>query len=302
MSELKRINNLRSSHFIRAGQTLRLPKSRRINVPTRELVDGTYRVQRGDTLSQIADAFGVPQQQLIDQNNLRSRHKIHVGQVLNVSAKEKQTDTGLTLASVSKIEVPAPAQEVARSIDTAPAVAVVGPVPKSVDEEEPTAAEEDTPIQPAGRHPALSADPSNYLVLNNNRIYVQAAETLGHYADWLEIRAQDLRRLNRMKFRQAVIVGRKLKIDLSRVDKETFEARRTAFHRNLQEAYFAQYRITGVEERKIRRGDSVWELTHIEYKVPLWLFLQYNPDVDVNKIKPGSVVLFPRIEQKVLQG
>ncbi len=45
---------------------------------------------------------------------------------------------------------------------------------------------------------SLSADPSDYTVANNGSIEIQASETLGHYADWLEIRAWDIRRLNNM--------------------------------------------------------------------------------------------------------
>lgn len=308
--ELKRINNLRSRHFIRAGQTLRLPKSRRINVPTRELVDGTYRVQPGDTLSQIADAFSVSQTQLMEQNNLRSRHRIHVGQVLNVTVRpEPVTETGIELAEVARAEETSEeaAEAAAETVEEAREVAMVEvepeePAVEPIEQAEAVADEAGMPIQPAGEHPELSADPANYEVTDDDRIYVQAAETLGHYAEWLELRAQDLRDLNGLRYRQALILGSTLKLDFSKADRKTFEERRTAYHRNLQEAYFAQYRITGVEERKIRRGDSVWELTHLVYRVPLWLFRQYNPDVDLNQIKPGTKLRFPRIEEKALQG
>ena len=47
----------------------------------------------------------------------------------------------------------------------------------------------------------LSADPSDYSVSRDNTIEIQASETLGHYADWLGIRAWDIRRLNNMAFR-----------------------------------------------------------------------------------------------------
>ncbi|MBN1379217.1 MAG: LysM peptidoglycan-binding domain-containing protein [Gammaproteobacteria bacterium] len=306
LSELKRINNLPNSHFIRAGQTLRLPKSRRITVATRELVDGTYRVQSGDTLSVIADAFGVPEQQLLQQNNLRSRHTIYVGQVLNVTSMPEQvTETGLTLAEAIPSDQSDKTEITPEPTETA--VAVVESIPEEIIAEvieatEPTDAEGAEPVQPAGQHPALSADPANYLVLEDDRITIQAAETLGHYAEWLELRANDLRQLNRIRYGHELIIGSTFKLDFTNIDKATFEERRVAYHRNLQEAYFNQYRITGVEERKIKRGDSIWELTHIKYKVPLWLFLQYNPDIDLNRIKPGTVVLFPRIEQKSLQG
>ena len=306
LSELKRINNLRSAHFIRAGQTLTLPKSRRVAVATRELVDGTYHVQSGDTLSGIADAFGVPEQQLLKQNDLKSRNRIYVGQTLIVTAQPEQvTETGVALAEVSSSEPPSETEPSPESPGNISAVAVLEPTLEEeieVEDEEPTSAEAAEPVQPAGQHPALSADPADYSVQDDDRIYVQAAETIGHYAEWLNLRASDLRHVNHIRYGKELIIGSKFKLDFSQVDKDTFEERRIAYHRNLQEAYFSQYRIANVEERKIRRGDSIWDLTHLKYRIPLWLFRQYNPDVDLNRIKPGSVLLFPVIEQKPLQG
>ena len=42
---------------------------------------------------------------------------------------------------------------------------------------------------------ALAADPSDYSVSTGDTIQVQALETLGHYADWLELPTQRLRDL-----------------------------------------------------------------------------------------------------------
>ena len=70
---------------------------------------------------------------------------------------------------------------------------------------------------------ALSADPSDYTVASNNSVEIQASETLGHYADWLGVRAWDLRRLNNMAFRDPVIIGDRLILDFSRVNISEFE-------------------------------------------------------------------------------
>src|SRR5690606_40609054 len=55
----------------------------------------------------------------------------------------------------------------------------------------------------------LAADPSDYTVGGDGTIRVQALETLGHYADWLEIRTQSLRDLNGLPFNRAVVIDRK---------------------------------------------------------------------------------------------
>jgi membrane-bound lytic murein transglycosylase D len=142
----------------------------------------------------------------------------------------------------------------------------------------------------------LLADPTDYSVSKNNTIEVQAAETLGHYAEWLQLRASDLRRINRMPYRKPVVVGKRLKLKFTKVTPAEFEEQRIAYHRALQEEFFEQYQITGSDKHEIRRGQSVWTLAKRTYKIPFWLLRQYNPDLDIDKVKPGTVVTFPKIE------
>ena len=44
--------------------------------------DATYRVKRGDSLSEIASRYGVSVRQLADANNIRNANRIYAGQVL----------------------------------------------------------------------------------------------------------------------------------------------------------------------------------------------------------------------------
>ena len=91
--------------------------------------------------------------------------------------------------------------------------------------------------------PDLSADPSDYSVVAGDSIEVQAAETLGHYADWLQVRAWRLRHLNGMRYDQPVVIGQRLSLDFSKVTASDFEHRRVAYHQGLQESFFKRYRI-----------------------------------------------------------
>ena len=168
-----------------------------------------------------------------------------------------------------------------------------------VEEAEPASAEEAekiSPAQPLAVQPDLLADPNDYSVVANESIEVQAAETLGHYADWLEIRAWRLRHLNDMRYGQPVVVGRRLTLDFSRVTATEFEHRRLAYHRGLQESFFKRYRISGTSTHIIRRGDSLWILARREYGIPIWLLRQYNPDMDFDAVDVGAKVTIPQIE------
>ncbi|MGB5719321.1 MAG: LysM peptidoglycan-binding domain-containing protein, partial [Woeseiaceae bacterium] len=139
----------------------------------------------------------------------------------------------------------------------------------------------------------LLSDPSDYSVASDGSIEVQPLETLGHYGDWLQIKTQRLRDLNSLQFRTAVEVGRRIKLDLGAVDATTFEERRIAYHRQQQDSFFRRHVITGINEYTIRDGDSIWILALRKFDVPLWLFRQYNPGLDLQKVRPGTRVQFP---------
>ncbi len=141
----------------------------------------------------------------------------------------------------------------------------------------------------------MAADPSDYFVGADGTIEVQAQETLGHYADWLEIRTQRLRDINGMPFTQAVVIGQRLELSFSQVDRPTFEQRRTEYQRRTQEAFFLAYQITDTREHVVRPGESLYILALRTYQVPVWLLRQFNPDVDLDRVSPGTVVKFPEL-------
>lgn len=122
---------------------------------------------------------------------------------------------------------------------------------------------------------------------------MQPLETLGHYGDWLEIKTQRLRDLNGLAFRASVDVGHRITLDLNTVDAKTFEERRIAYHRLQQDSFFRRHVIGGITEHTIRAGESIWVLALRKYDVPIWLFRQYNPSLDLQKVRPGTKVQFP---------
>jgi membrane-bound lytic murein transglycosylase D len=151
----------------------------------------------------------------------------------------------------------------------------------------------------AGEHePDLAADPADYSVAADATIEVQAAETLGHYAQWLDLRASELRRINDMRYGEPVIVGTRLRLDFTRVPAERFEKRRTAYHERLQGRFFERFRIAGSKRELAQTGDSLWSLAQRADNVPVWLLRQYNPDLDFSELKPGMTVTLPRVERQ----
>jgi membrane-bound lytic murein transglycosylase D len=253
----------------------------------KQLPDLFHTVARGDTLSEIAEEYGARVSTLVTLNNLGSSNRIRVGQKIRLPA------AGPAPVAAAKSAEPVPEPQVLAAIADAPALA--DPAEVAAGEEisasalvDDVVATVETSIQST-----LLSDPSDYTVSSDNTIEVQELETLGHYGDWLGIKTQRLRDINGLSFRAPVEVGQRIKLDLSQVDAAAFENLRTGYHRQQQDSFFREHTITGVAEHTIKRNESVWILSLRTYDVPIWLFRQYNPSLDLNKVQPGTRVRFP---------
>lgn len=255
---------------------------------SQQLPDMFHTVVRGDTLSQIAEEYDTRVSTLVALNGLDSRHRIRAGQRLRLPA------AGPAPRRVAAAPPPAAEPEVVASVVEAPAdvEAVIEEVTPSTMTEDLTA-EAEPDVQTA-----LLSDPSDYSVAEDRTIEVQPLETLGHFADWLGIRTQRLRDINGLAFRTPVEVGQRIKLEFSDVDAAAFESRRVEYHRLQQDRYFREHVIAGVTEHVIARGESVWILSLRQYRVPIWLFRQYNPELDLQNIRPGMTVRFPVLEDR----
>jgi len=130
-------------------------------------------------------------------------------------------------------------------------------------------------------------------------IRVEVEETLGHYAEWLDVSARDIRRLNGFRYGRALHLNQKIKIPLHRVTQEEFVEKRFEYHQELAEDFFASYRVQKVHTYSIKRGDNIWTLSRQEFEVPLWLIKRYNTGVDFGALIPSQKLLIPIIEKNV---
>ncbi|MBW2409680.1 MAG: LysM peptidoglycan-binding domain-containing protein, partial [Deltaproteobacteria bacterium] len=128
-------------------------------------------------------------------------------------------------------------------------------------------------------------------------IRVEAEETLGHYAEWLDIPTSELRQLNGLKRGRPLQLGRRIKIPLDKVSKNEFEVKRFEYHQELAEDFFASYRVEKVWTYSIKKGDNIWTLARQEFEVPLWLIKQYNGDVDFGALVPSQKLVIPVVEK-----
>ncbi|MDA9579282.1 LysM peptidoglycan-binding domain-containing protein, partial [Gammaproteobacteria bacterium] len=330
VSRLVALNQLTSSHRIQIGQRILLPQDETSLAAQsqRAPANGIYTVARGDTVSTISRRFSVGETALLRLNGIEDSHRIYPGQELRLPglyaappqlvANERAPESLVETAEVSQessmqnpVEVteiePESSQEQAFDPLVAPdsdsmldepalAANVLVDVNAVAEEVAAELSESSAVDSDAELTEALSADPADYSVASDDSIEVQATETLGHYADWLAVRAWDVRRLNGMAYSDPVIVGKRLTLGFSKVSRPEFERRRKDYHSTLQRDFFARYRIRDVEEYTIRRNENIGAIARNRYSAPLWLVRQYNPELDFNRIQIGQKVVFPLLQ------
>ena len=113
---------------------------------------------------------------------------------------------------------------------------------------------------------------------------------------WNHSDDHDLDEVNRTFLVNGAQDVQRLRLDLSRVDPATFLERRMEYHKGIEEDFLSAYRVAGTVEHELRRGDSIWQLSHETYRVPSWLIRRYNPSSDLTKLIPGETLQIPVVE------
>ncbi|RPJ78699.1 MAG: LysM peptidoglycan-binding domain-containing protein, partial [Deltaproteobacteria bacterium] len=128
-------------------------------------------------------------------------------------------------------------------------------------------------------------------------IRVEAEETLGHYADWLELPTMKLRNMNGMRFGKPIHMDQKIKIPFTKVSKDEFEEKRYEFHKGIEEDFFSAFRIVKVKNYQVKDGDNIWKICLQTLDLPLWLVKKYNPDQDLNNLTSKTILKIPVVKK-----
>ena len=292
-----------------------------------------YTVRKGDTAGEIARLHGVDLNDLIAANNLDSRATIYSEQNLRIPLPvalksehaqpatvadfKKTSPPTETLVAESKsveaqIETPAPIPTRATDhldFDTIESNRFVEAALERMRSKGAEIAENQVADQQPQSHlkPLLNSDvvqanlEIEHLRQRNGKligsIQVEVEETLGHYAEWLDISAAEIRRLNGFRYGKPIRINQSIMVPLRRVTKEEFEERRFEFHKELAEDFFANFRVEKVQAYTIKKGDNIWTLSKEQFEVPLWLIKRYNAHMDFNSLVPSQKILIPIIEK-----
>jgi membrane-bound lytic murein transglycosylase D len=290
------------SRFVPRGYELRLPGTpppaeiaaawERLPPAQRYLTqrnDGRHKIRRGETLAGIAAVSGVSLGRLLAANGWSEGRIAARGETVVIPLPASRAERGSLTAGAAPTLPPQ-----LQGLAAEPAATAQTAAPRPPKEPVSPRQTDSNALLPVAA-PTGNTDTTDYGVAADNTVIVQAAETLGHYADWSGVNSQALRTLNKLRKNAMVTLGRKVKLDFSRVSAEQFVATRREYHQRLQEEYFATHRIAGTENYSVKRGESLWIIAQQHADLPIWLVAQYNPDVDFNDVRPGSTITLPQV-------
>ncbi len=254
-----------------------------------------HRVQKGDTAGSIARIHSVKLSDLILANQLNRRATIYIGQNLRIPVKDEvilasKTKEKKNNSKKPKAVLPPPKTTTATIIHTpkAPAPAIPISAPKA----EPM--EKEHFINPnivIGNLKFLKTWEENGRVIGTIR--VEAEETLGHYADWLQIPTQQIRVLNGIRYGRSISIDQKIKLPIKKTSIQEFEVKRYEYHKEIEEDFFESFSIQAMEIYKVKNGDNIWTLCMNELEIPLWLVKKYNPKINFNTLYPKQKIHYP---------
>lgn len=264
-----------------------------------------YTVRRGDTAGRIAREHRVKLDDLIMANHLNRRATIYPRQTLRIPLPGESVPE----AKAQETDVPPPAPKTLPETHPAVLMAAAAPVVAVDASTEPQ--EKSTPgvgletlnKDPEDINPEIVIADIQILKSYEHEgrpvglIQVEVEETLGHYAEWLNVRARELRRLNGLRYGHMLRSGHKIRIPLHRVSAQEFEEQRYEYHKKLQEDFFAAYRIERLYSYQVKGGDSYWTLCRDLFEVPLWLLRRCNPEVEFRDLRVDQHIVVPTVEK-----
>jgi len=259
-----------------------IPESKKFND---QVHDRYYRVKAGDNLSNLARQFGTTMGTLMALNNIRNPNLIRVGQIVELP----ELAQSLTLPQDT---LEPPQETLGGGLEEEPISSIHGQA-KVADPQSPLSAEPILPLrmtQPAEPFADFRVD---FEEPKDSKVIVQPEETLGHFAEWLNLPAQRLRDVNHLIQGQELQIGQQMHLIFTKVSPAEFHRFRLEYHKSIQEDFFSHFTIESVSEYKVNSGDNLWQLCNSKFGIPLWLLQRTNPGVDLARLHPGDIVRVP---------
>ena len=297
LGELMGANNIRNSHRIYVGQNLQIPAGRGAKqVPISIVMAETSQLAEMPDLSKTdkVSVLDVPQTFRVVKSNAyeaADKPSFAMDPVTSVSPKPKREervikkDKTLTLIEIKKLE---------NQVETVEEVMAMA-LPNYYVE---LTRSMGTRVVKAPVVEVLHESFRDIALPENGQVTIEPDETLGHFADWLDVPTQTLRRVNRFPYGQAIQLGQLLWLTFQNVTPEEFHRRRLEYHQGIEEDFYGNFIVEGQTIHKVRRGESIWVLCNNTFEVPYWLLKKHNPNKALLNLAAGDEIVVPLVEAR----
>ena len=297
LGELMGANNIRNSHRIYVGQNLQIPAGRGAKqVPISIVMAETSQLAEMPDLSKTdkVSVLDVPQTFRVVKSNAyeaADKPSFAMDPVTSVSPKPTREervikkDKTLTLIEIKKLE---------NQVETVEEVMAMA-LPNYYVE---LTRSMGTRVVKAPVVEVLHESFRDIALPENGQVTIEPDETLGHFADWLDVPTQTLRRVNRFPYGQAIQLGQLLWLTFQSVTPEEFHRRRLEYHQGIEEDFYGNFIVEGQTIHKVRRGESIWVLCNNTFEVPYWLLKKHNPNKALLNLAAGDEIVVPLVEAR----
>ena len=300
---LAQINHIKNPNALYPGQRIRVPQSgpsiqlEKMKSKRKLMESDYYWVKKNDNLSKIAKRFDTDVIHLTSLNKMRDPDSLFPGQKLRIAnnapvktkTKKKNQIKNFKL-SVDRSMVKSAKPKESKTIKMERAV------PKGTLKvaTHSKSKERLNKNRPAFMPVSFSSGSQEKI----GTITVDFDETLSHYAEWALLSVRELKKINKIPGKGEITVHDQLQVSFRRTDPDKFEERRQEYHKAIQEDFFNNYDIRKLTVRSVEKGETLWEICHDLYTIPLWLLSSYNSEKDIHALTVGEPIVIPVISPK----
>ena len=125
-------------------------------------------------------------------------------------------------------------------------------------------------------------------------VSIEYGDGLEAIARWANTEASIVESLNGIDESEAIDAGHPLLLPMTASEASAFKAARARASELRNDRYIRKRGgLAGFKQHEMVRGETVWGIARRHGKLPLWLIQSLNPELDLNRVKVGAIVILP---------
>ena len=127
-------------------------------------------------------------------------------------------------------------------------------------------------------------------------VKIRHGDSLYDLARWSNTQIDIVESLNGVDTNDQLVVGGGLLLPMTKVEHKAFKAKRERFETQRRVRFLKRNGpLRRLKSHRVKQGQTVWRIARDHGRLPVWLVQSYNPDVNLNRVRVGQVILIPII-------